>query len=103
MPRLTVTPGAWLGTRIWEWRLWLRLSSASSPLTPITMKTLQFELIAPLDHHLRPLITYPSPSGVMVVAMLVASLEATSGSVMQKADLIRPPSSGRSGGSRWRG
>ena len=32
----------------------------------------------------------------MLVAMLVASLEATSGSVMQKADLIVPSSSGRS-------
>src|ERR1700733_998912 len=39
----------------------------------------------------------------MLVAMLVASDEATSGSVMQNADLISPSSSGVSHRSRWAG
>src|ERR1035438_8102478 len=70
--------------------------AVGSLVTPITMKIWQLGSIAPLDHHLRPRITYSSPSRVIVVAMLVASLEATSGSVMQNADLIVPSSSGRS-------
>src|SRR5450759_781858 len=56
--------------------------------------------IAPDDHHFRPLITYSSPSRSILVAMLDASEEATSGSVMQKADLISPSSKGRSQRSR---
>ena len=52
--------------------------------------------IAPVDHHLRPVTTYSSPSRSIRAAMLVASELATSGSVMQKADLIRPSSSGSS-------
>src|SRR5229473_1399727 len=65
----------------------------------MTMKSLQRGSIAPDDHHLRPLITYSSPSRSILVAMLVASDEATSGSVMQNADLISPSSSGSS--HRW--
>jgi hypothetical protein len=38
--------------------------------------------MAPEVHHLRPLITYESPSRSMRHSMLVASDEATSGSVM---------------------
>ena len=53
-------------------------------------------LIAPDDHHLRPLMTYSSPSRVIRVAMLVASEEATSGSVMQNAERICPSSNGLS-------
>src|SRR5258708_37077446 len=60
----------------------------------MTMKSLQRGSIAPDDHHLRPLITYSSPSRSTLVEMLVASDEATSGSVMQKADLISPSSNG---------
>src|SRR5260221_5862617 len=65
----------------------------------MTMKSLQRGSIAPDDHHLRPLITYSSPSRSILVAMLVASDEATSGSVMQNADLISPSSSGSN--HRW--
>ena len=45
-------------------------------------------------HHLRPLSTYSSPSRSMRSAMLVASEEATSGSVIAKAERISPSSSG---------
>jgi hypothetical protein len=52
--------------------------------------------MAPLVHHLRPVITYSSPSRSTRVPMLVASLLATSGSVMANADRISPASSGSS-------
>ena len=55
----------------------------------------------PLDHHLRPLMTTSSPSTIAVAAMLVASEEATSGSVIVNAERIRPSSSGSSHSSRW--
>ena len=41
-----------------------------------------------------PLMTYSSPSRSIRVAMLFASDDATSGSVMQNADRISPASSG---------
>ncbi len=49
-----------------------------------------------VDHHFRPVITYSSPSRPMLVWMLVASEEATSGSDMQNDDRMRPSSSGMS-------
>jgi hypothetical protein len=45
---------------------------------------------------LRPVITYSSPSRRISVRMLVASDEATSGSVIAKAERISPASSGLS-------
>ena len=54
----------------------------SGLVTPMTMATLQRGSPAPLLHHLRPLIMYESPSRVMVQEMLVASLDATPGSVI---------------------
>src|SRR5258707_1039792 len=48
----------------------------------------------PVLHHLRPFTTTSSPSSTAVACMLVASEEATSGSVMQNAERISPPSSG---------
>ena len=63
---------------------------------PITMNTLQLGCIAPVIHHLRPFSTYSSPSRSMLMAMLVASLDATSGSVMANAERIWPSSNGRS-------
>src|SRR5690606_20716461 len=45
-------------------------------------------------NHLRPVITYSSPSRSMRVPMLRASEEATSGSVMAKAERISPSSNG---------
>src|SRR5574342_1186821 len=60
-------------------------------------------LSAPDDHHLRPVMTYSSPSALMLVAMLDASEEATSGSVMQNAERICPSSKGLSQRSRCSG
>jgi hypothetical protein len=44
----------------------------------------------PEVHHFRPLMTYSSPSRTMLASMLVASEEATAGSVMAKAERMRP-------------
>ena len=55
----------------------------------------------PVAHHFFPFKTRWSPSSVMVAAMLVASLEAVSGSVMQNADRISPARSGFSHRSFW--
>src|SRR5882762_9661032 len=49
---------------------------------------------APEDHHFRPWITYSLPSRTILAAMLVASEDATSGSVIEKHDRIFPASSG---------
>ena len=54
----------------------------SGSVTPMTMVTLQRGSPAPLLHHLHPLITYESPSRVMLQEMFVASLDATPGSVI---------------------
>ena len=51
-------------------------------------------------HHLRPEMTYSSPSRRMDVSMLPASDDATPGSVMLKAERISPFSSGSSHRSR---
>ena len=51
---------------------------------------------APLVHHLRPVMTYSSPSRSIRVVMLVASEEATSGSVIANPERIVPASSGSS-------
>ena len=87
------TPGVSLGTRIIDC---CRCRSAPGSVLPMTIRIWQRGSIAPDDHHLRPLITYSLPSRSILVAMLVASDEATSGSVMQNADRISPSSSGRS-------
>ncbi len=62
----------------------------------MTMKILQRGLPAPDENHLRPLMTYSSPSRAMVHWMLVASEEATAGSVIRKPERISPASSGSS-------
>jgi len=67
------------------------------------MHSLQFGCSAPVMNHLRPLITYSSPTRWMVVRMLVASEEATSGSVIAKQERIAPCSSGVSQRSVWSG
>ena len=66
----------------------------SGLVTPMTMATLQRGSPAPLLHHLRPLITYESPSRVMLQEMFVASLDATPGSVVtgRKFTSTCPPS-----------
>ncbi len=86
-------PGVSAGTRI---MLCCECRGASGSVLPMMMKTLQRGSPAPEVHHLRPLITYSSPWRSMRVSMLVASDEATSGSVMAKAERISPSSSGLS-------
>src|SRR5215210_1398666 len=71
-----------------SWRL------ASGSVLPMKMEILQRRFPAPVDHHLHPFITYSSPSRSMRLWMLVASDDATSGSVMQKHDRISPSSNG---------
>ena len=50
----------------------------------------------PEIHHLRPLMTYSSPSRTIELWMFVASDEATAGSVMTKDERILPSSIGSS-------
>src|SRR5258705_12841059 len=78
-----VTPGASSGTRIIDCCLWV---SASGSVLPIRIATLQRGSPAPLDHHLRPFTTYSLPLSSIRHWMLVASDEATSGSVVRKAE-----------------
>ena len=51
---------------------------------------------APVIHHLRPVMTRSSPSRSILVAMFVASDDATSGSVIAKHERISPSSNGSS-------
>ena len=53
------------------------------------MKISHCGFIAPVIHHLRPLRTYSSPSRTIEVSMLVASDDATSGSVIANAERMR--------------
>src|SRR5271170_250296 len=85
------TPGASIGTRIMDCCL---CCSALGSVLPMKMAILQRGSPAPELHHLRPLITYSLPSLVMLDWMLVASLLATSGSVMAKQERISPLSNG---------
>ena len=57
-----VTPGVSIGIRIMLWR---RYGSASGLDTPMKIWILQRGLAAPDVNHLRPLITYSSPSRVI--------------------------------------
>ncbi len=56
----------------------------------------QFGCPIPVLHHLRPSSTTSSPSRTAVASMVVASEEATPGSVMQNAERIRPSNRGSS-------
>src|SRR5256885_11473466 len=87
--RLIVTPGASIGTKIMDCCLCF---GADGSVLPIKIAILQRGSPAPDDHHLRPLMTYSSPSRTIEVSMFVASDEATSGSVIVKADRILPSS-----------
>ena len=73
-----------------------RWRGASGSVLPMTIMIRQRSDAAPEVHHFRPLRTYSSPSRAMESWMLVASDEATSGSVMAKAERISPFSRGRS-------
>ena len=88
---MTSTPGVSRGTRIIDCCAW---RGAFGLVLPMKMKSLQRGSPPPLDHHLRPLITYSSPSRAIELSMLVASDEATAGSVMAKQERILPSSSG---------
>ena len=66
-----------------------------------SVKIAQRELPAPELYHLRPLMTYSLPSRRMLHWMLVASDEATAGSVIRKAERMRPSSSGSSHCCLW--
>ena len=74
----------------WRW------DGASRSVLPITMKIAHRSSALPEIHHFVPEITYSSPSRRIVVCTLVASDDATSGSVMAKPDRMRPSSSGSS-------
>ena len=91
--RSTFTPGASRGTSTIVCR---ECRSASGSVSPMKTRILQSGLPMPVENHLRPLMTTSSPSTTAVAAMLVASEEATSGSVMQKALRISARSSGSS-------
>ena len=91
--RSIVTPGASIGTSTMLWRACF---GASGRLRPMNTSTLQSGWPMPVLHHLRPLSTTSSPSSIAVACMLVASLLATPGSVMQKAERMLPSSSGLS-------
>ena len=58
------------------------------------MAILQRGSVALVVYHLWPLITYWSPSRTIELSMLVASLDATFGSVIAKQERISPASSG---------
>jgi hypothetical protein len=82
----------------WLWRLGL-----SGSVLPMKMRILQRGSGAPEVHHLRPLMMYSSPLRSMRASMLVASDEATAGSVMAKPERILPSSSGTSHSCWWAG
>src|SRR2546430_13654023 len=58
------------------------------PRSTLFPYTTLFRSPAPEVHHLRPLMMHASPSRRMLVWMLVASEEATSGPVITKAERI---------------
>ncbi len=93
-----MTPGASRGTSTIDCCAW---RGALVSVLPITMKIAQCGLPAPELNHLRPLITYSSPSRRIVHWMLVASDEATAGSVIRNAERISPASSGLSQRCFW--
>src|SRR3954463_10463351 len=73
---------------------WWRGAEVS--VLPITIMISQRGSPTPDDHHLRPLMTYSSPSRRIEVSMLVASDDATAGSVIRNAERILPSIKGRS-------
>ncbi len=52
--------------------------------------------VALVVYHFRPLMTYSSPSRTIELSMLVASLDATAGSVIANDERMSPASSGDS-------
>ena len=93
-----VIPGVSSGTTTILWRLCLSLSGLDKPMN-IVIAALGWP--NPVDHHFLPLMTTSSPSSIMVAAILVASDEATSGSVIPNTERISPASNGLSHFSFW--
>ena len=91
--RTIVTPGVSTGTSTIDC---CRYGAASGSVLPIAIRSRQRGSSAPEVHHFRPVMTYSSPSRSILVVMLVASEEATSGSVIANPDRIVPASSGSS-------
>src|SRR2546425_6894614 len=91
---MTLIPGVSRGTRIMDCCLYL--SGFFGLVLPMKMRTLQRGSPMPEVHHLWPLITYWSPSRTILDSILVASEDATLGSVMANADRILPSRSGSS-------
>src|SRR2546422_1386928 len=89
--RSIFTPGASIGTRIMDCCMCL---GAAGLVLPMKMEILQRGSPAPDDHHFRPLMTYSLPWRTMLASMLVASDEATAGSVIAKHERISPASKG---------
>src|SRR5207249_231559 len=87
-------PGASRSTRIIDCCLYL--SGFLGSVLPMKMRILQRGSPIPEVHHLWPLMTYWSPSRTILDSMLVASDDATLGSVIAKADRILPSSRGSS-------
>src|SRR5919197_6483583 len=94
-------PGASRGTTIIDCCLYL--SGFFGSVLPMKMRILQRGSPMPDVHHLWPLITYESPSRTIEDSMLVASEDATFGSVMAKAERILPSSRGSSHCFLWSG
>src|SRR5512132_805847 len=82
-----VTPSASSGIRIIDC-CWCAFADVS--VLPIRIATLQRGSPAPDDHHFLPLMTYSLPSRRISHWMLVASDEATPGSVIRNAERISP-------------
>src|SRR6516162_4441420 len=91
--RTIFTPGVLSGTRTMDCCLCI---GAEESVFPIKIAILQRGSPAPEDHHFRPLITYPPLSRTIFASMLVASDEATAGSVIAKHERISPASNGLS-------
>eukprot|EP01137_Pigoraptor_chileana_P010535 Opistho-2@60338 len=91
--RLTVTPGASMGTRTIEC---CRCLGACGSERPRTIASLHRGSIAPEIQCLWPLMTISSPTRSIRVEMFVASEDATAGSVIAKHDRVVPSNSGMS-------
>src|ERR687891_1670085 len=92
--RMTLMPGVSRGTTIMDCCLYR--SGFLGSVLPMKMRILQRLSPMPEVHHLWPLMTYWSPSRTIEDSMLVASDDATLGSVMANADRIFPSRRGSS-------
>src|SRR5918996_1643207 len=90
--RMTLMPGVSRGTTIMDCCLYR--SGFLGSVLPMKMRTLHRLSPMPDVHHLWPLMTYWSPSRTIDDSMLVASDDATLGSVIANAERILPSRSG---------